>query len=479
MKTGINSLFLLMAFWLMSTELAAGELQVPSQYQTIQSAMNMAADGDTIIVAQGTYLENVVFGDTNLKLTSTDPNDPNVVADTVIDANGSGTTVIFPETEDANYVFALNGFTITGGDNTRGGGVHCHNGNITISNCIIAGNRAMNGAGVYSDVADLTCIDCTFKQNDAQSGNGGGIYIAQAELMVIGCTFIQNSAALEGGGVTSEDDKVTLRNCTFQQNTATWGAGMHNSHYGATVNNCTFMSNSAVNGGGICMKELREGDQTQRITHCTFSSNTADDYGGAVSVRFQGNLIMTNCILWENLAFEGPQISLELAGNLSASYCCVQGGLSDIYTTSATVDWPTGNIDVDPCFADAVGGDCHLRSTGGRWDPNQNTWVIDANSSLCIDAGNPGCTLDNEPLPNGDRVNMGAYGRTAEASRSPTDWNVLADLTNDRVVDYKDLRVFVDYWLEVGQCIPADLSHSQSANFLDFAIFSDSWGWRH
>jgi predicted outer membrane repeat protein len=476
MKVGINSLSLLVILGLMNSKLVATELLVPSQYPTIQAAMNAALDGDTVIVAKGTYFENVVFGDTNLTLASTDPNDPNVVANTVIDANGSGTVVVFPETEDANYTFVLAGFTITGGDNTRGGGAHCHNGSITISNCIMVGNRAMNGAGVYSDVADLTCVDCTFKQNAAQSGNGGGIYIAQAELMVIGCTFIQNSAASEGGGINSEDDKVTLINCTFKQNTATWGGGMHNSHYGATVSNCMFSSNSAANGAGICMKELREGDQTQRITNCSFSDNTADDYGGAVSVRFDGNLIMSNCILWDNTAFEGPQISFELAGTLSAGYCCIQGGHWDIHAPSATVNL-TGNIDTDPCFADAGSGDYHLRSTAGRWDPNLNGWVIDGQSSLCIDAGNPGCPPANEPPPNGDRINMGAYGGTDEASKSPADWASLADLTNDRAVDYTDLCVLVDYWLEAGQCIPADLNHDQSANFGDFAIFANNWGW--
>jgi hypothetical protein len=72
---------------------------------------------------------------------------------------------------------------------------------------------------------------------------------------------------------------------------------------------------------------------------------------------------------------------------------------------------------------------------------------------------------------------MGAYGGTAEASKSPPDWAVLADLTNDGTVDHKDLYAFVDYWLEPGQCICTDLNRDQSANFLDFAIFADDWAW--
>jgi hypothetical protein len=108
---------------------------------------------------------------------------------------------------------------------------------------------------------------------------------------------------------------------------------------------------------------------------------------------------------------------------------------------------------------------------------NTSAWVIDDTSSPCIDAGNPGCSAGSEPAPNGNRINMGGYGRTAEASKSPPGWAMLADSTNDHKVDEEDLRVFVDYWLEAGQCIPADLSHDQSANFLDFAIFADNWHW--
>jgi hypothetical protein len=108
---------------------------------------------------------------------------------------------------------------------------------------------------------------------------------------------------------------------------------------------------------------------------------------------------------------------------------------------------------------------------------NTSAWVIDDTNSLCIDAGNPGCSPANEPVPNGNRINMGAYGRTAEAGKSPPDWAVLADLTNDHAVDYTDLYVVVDYWLEAGQCIGADLSRNQFVNFLDFAIFADNWRW--
>lgn len=78
----------------------------------------------------------------------------------------------------------------------------------------------------------------------------------------------------------------------------------------------------------------------------------------------------------------------------------------------------TGDINRDPLFADAASGDYHLKSEIGRWDSNSKSWVIDQQTSFCIDAGDPGDNYSAEPPPNGGRINIGAYGGTAEASKS-------------------------------------------------------------
>ena len=76
------------------------------------------------------------------------------------------------------------------------------------------------------------------------------------------------------------------------------------------------------------------------------------------------------------------------------------------------------SISTDPLFADPSAGDFHLKSKAGRWSPKLRKWVQDDISSPCIDAGDPTSSFSDEPLPNGGRVNMGAYGNTAEASKS-------------------------------------------------------------
>ena len=74
----------------------------------------------------------------------------------------------------------------------------------------------------------------------------------------------------------------------------------------------------------------------------------------------------------------------------------------------------------DPLFADAEAGDFHLKSAAGRYDPATKTFVQDDVTSPCIDAGDADSNVLDETMPNGNRVDLGAFGGTAEASRSPT-----------------------------------------------------------
>ncbi len=60
----------------------AAEIQVPSQFPTIQAAIDASQDGDVVIVQPGTYAENINFNGKAITLTSTNPLDPTIVANT-------------------------------------------------------------------------------------------------------------------------------------------------------------------------------------------------------------------------------------------------------------------------------------------------------------------------------------------------------------------------------------------------------------
>lgn len=77
------------------------------------------------------------------------------------------------------------------------------------------------------------------------------------------------------------------------------------------------------------------------------------------------------------------------------------------------------SISADPLFLNAAADDVHLLSQAGTW--SNGAWVAFAQTSPCIDTGDPRSDASKEPPFNGGRINMGRYGNTTEASRSPDD----------------------------------------------------------
>jgi hypothetical protein len=73
---------------------------------------------------------------------------------------------------------------------------------------------------------------------------------------------------------------------------------------------------------------------------------------------------------------------------------------------------------------------------------------------------------------------MGAYGGTNKASKTPANWASLADLTNDHKVDLNDWGVFAAYWMDTGDCIPADLDRNEVVDLLDLSLFTNEWLWQ-
>lgn len=151
------------------------------------------------------------------------------------------------------------------------------------------------------------------------------------------------------------------------------------------------------------------------ITNCTIVTN-----GGCGVTSLEPTII--NSIIYFN---GSDSATTQVEGEAVITYSTVQGG------------WPgEGNIADDPCFAlvgftDQNGtpgdmsddlwipGDYHLHSQAGRWDVNEQAWIQDLVTSPCIDAGHPDSDWILEPEPNGQRINMGAYGGTPQASMSP------------------------------------------------------------
>jgi len=176
------------------------------------------------------------------------------------------------------------------------------------------------------------------------------------------------------------------------------------------------------------------------LTNCTFIENSAFRGGGVYSYN-DCILTLTNCILWDNTADSGPQLYKNYSCTLYVTYSCIQGGYSG-----------TGNIDIDPNFADPCNNDYHLKSQAGRWNPIAASWIEDDVTSPCIDAGDPDGSIGDELFPDGGRINMGVYGGTTKASKSyfggpVCEKNIAGDINGDCVIDFRDFAFMASHWL--------------------------------
>jgi len=136
-------------------------------------------------------------------------------------------------------------------------------------------------------------------------------------------------------------------------------------------------------------------DSSPTISNLTIVGNK---YGIEAYADSQPDI--SNIILWDNT--DGDLFGCQ------ARYSCVERG-------------GEGSITDDPLFIDPDNGDYHIRSERGRYWPRFDIWVLDNVTSPCVDGGDPDADISNEPMPNGGRINIGAYGGTAEASLSPSE----------------------------------------------------------
>jgi hypothetical protein len=191
-----------------------------------------------------------------------------------------------------------------------------------------------------------------------------------------------------------------------------------------TIQNCLIVGNRATGpegaGGAIYCQSSKA-----TFINCTITGNYGGSYGAGLSFK-DSQAVVVDSVIWGN----GPsQIKASGTVQPTIGYTDVSGG------------WPgAGNIKADPLFASPgywafptdlttsvpaslsgtvwILGDYHVKSHVGRWDALSATWVTDAVTSPCIDSGNPASPVDLEPSPNGNRINLGVYGGTNQASLS-------------------------------------------------------------
>ena len=292
-----------------------GVIRVPGDVGTIQGAIDMAVDGDEIVVDAGTYNEAINLSGKAVLLHSSGGRDVTVIDGTGLDS--SVVTIVNGEGLDT----VIEGFTITGGTGTVffsssfGGGMYLVSSSPTISDCLIEGNVIPDsyfgeGGGIYIESGSPHILNCEFRQNrleQANNGSGGGVCNTNQGLPTIeDCIFVDNFAK-HGGGIFSHAQSAgIISRCSFINNNATSGGGIDDAGSGSTITDCSFSGNTAISGGGIAGGWDQTGDHESHIERCTFASNTASFYGGGLWISgagdFLARVIVNDCIFTNNIA---------------------------------------------------------------------------------------------------------------------------------------------------------------------------------
>jgi hypothetical protein len=447
-------------------------------YCSIQTAIDHAVDGDEVVVAEGTYFEAIGFFGKAITVRSTDPGDPAVVANTVIDGTGHFHVVQCVSGEGSETV--LEGFVITGGNadgtapDNRGGGMYNFVSSPTVTNCAFTGNSAsFFGGGMHNQGGSPTVTSCSFSGNTASIG-GGMANSEGGSPAVTDCSFSGNTAGNLGAGMANlgGDSSPTVTNCSFSGNAGGIGGGMGTSGGSPVVTSSTFLDNTADFGAGM----LNGGGSSPSVVNCAFSGNTAGSDGGGmhnagstvtvINCTFTGNSAtlggglsneesspaVANSILWGN----SPD---ELSGSPSTvSYSDVQGGFPGI-----------GNIDADPLFADPDNGD-HRLSPGSP--------CIDAASSPAVPVGVT-TDLDGNPrfLDDPCKANTGVGDPIVDMGGHEYQ-GCSCDLDGNHDVGFTDFLALLSEWGSCADCAncPADFDGECSVGITDFLLLLGKWG---
>ena len=188
-------------------------------YADIQAAIACSLDGDTIIVAAGTYFENGINIDKSLTIQGAGP------GTTIVDGGGGGGVFSVGQ-----FTVVMSGMTIRNGWAAYGGGVFNVFGDLTMINCTVADNGGATYGGGIGNYGTLKMIDCTVGPNNTATDEGGGIINEGGDVTLTNCTISGNTVSgsgvgIGGGGIYNKGGTVTLTNCTVSDNHADNGQG--------------------------------------------------------------------------------------------------------------------------------------------------------------------------------------------------------------------------------------------------------------
>ncbi len=326
---GVCSLYFL--FFAGCSVVLADILHVPGGHKTIQEAVRNAADGDTILVAPGTYqlyFDNLTIIHESLNLKSSQG-----ARQTVIIGKSGRPVISIAGTSRV----VIDGFTISSTHIDRrisrhGGAIYCGPETApVIKNNILVDNVSVSGGAIYCDTqSSPTICDNIIKGNKALVA-GGGIFSIRSTATICRNLLLENEAKNSGGAIGCNRDSSSITNNIIWKNRAWFGGGISCDRAASIIGNNTLVANEAEHGGGIMVD--------------------------------RGSVRLSNLILWQNNV--GDLFMKETGPSARPVTSDIQDG---------SFRGMNGNIGVDPLFVDQELGDFHLQDGSpckrkGMFDP--------------------------------------------------------------------------------------------------------------
>ncbi|MCF6240478.1 MAG: hypothetical protein L3J74_03930 [Bacteroidales bacterium] len=264
-------------------------LTVPGDYPSIQIAIDNAINGDRIVVASGTFTENINFNGKEIEIIGNGP------GNSIIDGGAAGSVVTFANGESANCL--LRGFTIRNGTGTN------------INLALPYGPQTNYGGGIFINGASPGLENLIVENNSVaidgeNGGSGGGLYIGNGSNVQLNNVTVRNNTAsrYQGGGMTIENSSVTFNTVTITNNTTgNYGGGISARNANLDFTDLTITGNSAPGpngmGGGMF------------LINCTINFNNVISNSNTANIR--GNGICT---------YSTPMITMGTPNNITDQY---------------------------------------------------------------------------------------------------------------------------------------------------------------